>query len=459
MSSEDIDFSLVKELVLDLYKRQDRRPLAWQVLEQYFKQARTLQDYDTLGYVALKVENRKIYLKCAEYAYSLAQTSKEKYFSRINLFKAYNVMNMPEKALFYIDQNLEEVPDDLEALSNKAFNLSLMGLKNEAETILKNLLQKNPKLLDNKEINNFNAVFAGKHLREGRTSKGLLSFVEAFKPDNQLFEYVLKMSKWKGAISPGKKLYIDMEGGYGDQIINIRFFNKLSSLGMKPILFSQSRDYYHDINKFLRRHGYDIITDYFMIDKSCQWAPMMSIPGYLALNENQLWSGPYLFPLRQEKNKLKSKKFKIGIKNSGNQYFWQDEYRKVPLDKILSIIPDNVEVYYIDKFKPEIDDNRMIDLSNRINNWEDTFDFVDQMDCIVSTCTSLVHVAGSMAKPTFVLVPIAEYYIWTSTKTDGTSPWYDSNLYLAKQTKVRDWTEPLNQIKIRIEKMLKEYNE
>lgn len=459
MNNEKFDYSFVRDIVVDLYKRQDKRALAWQVLEQYFEEAKTLIEFEIIGRVALEVENRKIYLKCSEYCYILAQSAQEKYCARINLYKAYNIMNYPEKALFYIEQNLAETPEDFETLCNKAFNLSLLNRKEEAENLLTQLSQKNTDIDYKKYSGLMGLAFSGKFLREGHTAKGILSFMEAFKPDNVFFQRELKMSRWKGIITPGKKLYVDIEGGFGDQIINIRFFNRLISMGMQPILVSRSNKYYHDMNLLLKRHGYFVITDTFLIDTSCSWTPMMSIPGYLGLKESQLWTGPYLTPLRQAKNKLVSKKFKIGIKNSGNPYFMQDEYRNVPIEQILNILPENAEIYYLDKKKLEIKDSRIIDLSDRLHSWEDTLDYIDQMNCIVSTCTSIVHAAGAMNKTTFVLTPIAEYYIWTSTRTDGSSPWYDKNLYLAKQNKVRDWSEPLQDIKIRVEKLLKEYNE
>ena len=458
MDNNSLDFPTIKTVVLDLYKKQNKRQLAWQVLEHYFTTARTLSDYDILGNLALKVEKRDIYLKCAEYVYTLAETPDQKYYSRVNLYKAYNVMNFPEKALFYIEQNLEITPDDIETLCHKAFNLSLMNCKDEAEKLMMELLEKNPNLFHNKENNYVNAAFAGKYLREGQTARGLLSFVEGFKPDSAFFDGNTKMTKWRGAITPGRSLYVDMEGGFGDQIINIRFFDRLTDLGMRPILVSQAVDYYHDMNQLLTRHGYEVITDIFLIDKTCQWTPMMSIPGRLGLTESQLWTGPYLKPLRQKHNQLDSKKFKIAIKNSGNPFFMQDEYRNVPMKSIVEILPHDAEIYYIDKKKLDNNYGRIIDLSDRIQTWEDTLDFVDQMDCIVSSCTSLVHIAGAISKPTFVLVPIAEYYIWTSTRTDGSTPWYD-NMYLAKQTEVRDWSKPLQDVKIRVEKLMKEHNE
>ena len=223
---------------------------------------------------------------------------------------------------------------------------------------------------------------------------------------------------------------------------------------MRPVLVSQDTNYYKDINCLLSRHGYEILTDNILIDRTQQWVPMMSIPGYLGLTESQLWRGPYLTALNNPKNKLSGTKPKIGIKCSGNPYFAQDEYRKIPIDSILKILPQNVDIYYIDKQKYQ--HPNIINLSDRIESWEDTLDFIDQMDCIVSSCTSLVHAAGAMGKTTFVAVPIAEYYIWTTTRTDGSSPWYGDNFYVAKQTKLRDWTEPLQEIKIRVDKLLKD---
>jgi len=435
----------VQTVILDLINS-DQRTLAWSLIDHYFKKSTELQHFDVLGYVSLKAEKRDTYLKCAENAYSLAKTPEQLYVARTNLYKAYNTMNRPEDALFYIEQNLSINPDDIDAQCHKAFNISLMGDKITAEKMLLKLHKMHPEKLE--------AAFAGKHLREGRTAKGILSFVETFKPKNKFYESELKMKRWNGNITPGQKLYVDIEGGIGDQIINIRFFDKIQSYGMTPILVSQNNKYYEDINNVLRRHGYNLLTDPIMIDRTQKWVPMMSIPGYLGLKEKDLWNGVYIKPLRNNNNKLQGNKPKIGIKCSGNPYFAQDEYRKIPIDEILKILPKGVDVFYIDVERFKINDSRVINLSDRIKSWEDTLDFIDQMDCIVSSCTSLVHAAGAMGKTTFVAVPIAEYYIWTTTKTDGSSPWYGDNFYVAKQTKVRDWTEPLTDIGNRVHKLL-----
>lgn len=438
----------LQTVILDLLK-DDKRSLAWQLIDHYFDKAFKLEHYDVLGYCSLKAEKRDTYLKCAEHSYAMAETSEQKYISRVNLFKAYNAMNMPEKALFYIQQNLSIDPEDFEMQCYYAFNISLMGEKQKAEEILLNLFQKHPD-----KIKELDHAFAGMYLRNGNTSKGILSFVEAFKPKNNLFEKTLNMKRWNGMIEPGETLYVDIEGGLGDQFINIRFFDKLKSFGINPILVSQNTKYYKHVNEVIRRHGYNVLTDKILIDRTKKWVPMMSIPGYLGLTENDLWNGPYITPLKNPKNNLSGDKKKIGIKCSGNPYFGQDEYRKIPLEEILKVLPNNVDIYYIDVEHKNFDDPRLINLADKIQSWEDTLDFIDQMDCIVSSCTSLVHAAGAMGKTTFVAVPIAEYYVWTTTKTDGSSPWYGDNFYVAKQTKVRDWSEPLTDIGNRVRKFL-----
>jgi tetratricopeptide (TPR) repeat protein len=450
---QEIYIDPVKAVILDLIKNYQRN-LAWDLIDYYFKKATTLDNFDTLGYVSLKAEKRDTYLKCAEFVYSLAKTPDQLFLARSNLYKAYNVMNRPEDALFYIEQNLSIDPENFELQCQKAFNISLMGNKQKAEEMLIDLLKKYP---ENAE--KLKSAFSGKHLREGRTSEGILSFVESFKPKNSFFETKLKMKRWTGTIAPGQILYVDIEGGIGDQIINIRFFEKISSYGMTPILVSQNSEYYRDINQLFIRHGYNVLTDNICIDQTQKWAPMMSLPGYLGLSESQLWNKPYITPLRNPKNKLEGNKFKIGIKCSGNPYFAQDEYRKIPLDLMLNNLPKNIDIYYIDTYNKKSEDSRFTCLSDRINSWEDTLDFVDQMDCIVSSCTSLVHAAGAMGKTTFVVVPIAEYYIWTTTKQDGSSPWYGNNFYVARQTKLRDWSEPLADINQRVCSLLGTNNE
>jgi hypothetical protein len=436
----------LKPVVMDLLV-QEKRDIVFQMLDLYFNRAETIADFDTLGYLSLKAEHRDLYLKCAEAAYSRAENSEQLYIARSNLYKAYNAMNRPDDALFYIDMNLKIKPDDFETQTQKAFNIALKGDRTTSEKILLDLLEKHPE-----KAESMRSALSGKMLREGKLAEGVLSFLGTFKPKSGKFDDALKMKRWTGTIQPGKTIYIEGEGGIGDEIINIRFFKHIRDLGMKPVLFSSWSKYREDTVNLFRRNGFDVITESYSIDRTQLWAPLMSLPGYLNLEESKLWYGTYLKPINNPKNKIESKKFKIGIKCSGNPYFSQDEYRKIPVEKMLEYLPENAEIYYIDK--QPINNSRVIDLSSRIETWEDTLDFIDQMDCIVSSCTSLVHAAGAIGKTTFVVVPIAEYYIWSTSSKTTKSPWYGDNFQVHKQSKVRSWDEPLSEVNKQLKNMI-----
>jgi hypothetical protein len=438
-------------IVMDLLTS-EKRKIAFEILDMYYMHAETLSDFDILGGLALKAEHRQLYLKCAEAAYTKAETSEQLYIARSNLYKAYNALNYPEKALFYIGLNLKVTPDDFETQTQRAFNLALQGNRRESEDILSGLAVKFPD-----RAKDLKSAFSGKMLRNGNTAEGILSFIETFKPKNVLFDDVLKMKRWDGIPRPGKTIYVDGEGGIGDEIINIRFFKHLEDLGMKPILYSAWSEYRKDTIEFFKRNGFEVTTDKITVDRTQLWVPMMSLPGYLNLTENQLWYGPYLTPQRKNQLKFPNVKLKIGIKCSGNPYFSQDEYRKIDIDKMLEYLPiDNnqVCVYYIDKQPLSDLKFPVVDLSPNIKSWEDTLDIIDQMDVIVSSCTSLVHAAGAMGKETHVIVPIAEYYIWSTTSKTTRSPWYGENFHVHKQTKVRSWDEPLQEVSIVLNKLI-----
>lgn len=433
-----IDGNSIKYVVTSLTSKEKYKE-AHALLDFYAENANSIEDYDALGAIALKAQHHKLRLRCAEYVYTRCTTSSQLFAARENLYTCYNTMNYPEKALFYIELNLKLKPNDQETLMNKSFNLALLGKRKEAEDIISNI-----SATDAKSAENIEYALSGKHLREGKTAIGINGFISTFKPKNVLFEDNLKLKFWNGIAQPGKTIIINGEGGVGDELINIRFLNKFKELGMNPILYSSWHMYRPDTVDLFRRHGHNVVTNHLFFNKTDLWTHMMSIPGYMGLTESELWNGPYLTPLRQEKNKLNDTNFKIGIKCNGNPYFEQDIYRSIPIDKLVESLPNNASIYFFDKEKTY---PGTISLKDKLITWEDTLDYIDQMDVIVSSCTSLVHAAGAIGKRTIVIVPIAKYYVWTSTRNDESTPWYGDNFKVIEQKTVRSWNEPLARVK------------
>jgi tetratricopeptide (TPR) repeat protein len=438
-----IDRDKLKYVIDKMVVHDYNYPLACKILDVFAEGAKTIADYDVLGELSLVAKHDELRLKAAKFVYTHSTNSEQLRKSRENLFKIYNSMNRPEEALFYVDLNLKQTPDDAETLMYKAFNISLLGKREEAEDILLKIQTDDPKQAESLEY-----ALSGRQIRNGETSKGIANFITKFKPKNPLFEDHLKLKFWDGGVFPGRTVVINGEGGIGDEIINFRFLDWFKEHGMRPILYSSWYKYRPDLTNLFSRHGHEVVSCNLFFKKDYMWTHMMALPAYMRLTENQLWKGSYLKPLRQEKNRLNDTKFKIGIKCNGNPYFDQDVYRRIPIEQIMDIMPENVSVYYFDKEKTH---PRCINLNNKLDSWEDTLDYIDQMDIIVSSCTSLVHAAGALGKRTIVIVPIAEYYTWTSTRKDESTPWYGDNFTVLKQKKPRDWSEPLNRAKELIE--------
>ena len=50
----------------------------------------------------------------------------------------------------------------------------------------------------------------------------------------------------------------------------------------------------------------------------------------------------------------------------------------------------------------ELDDSRVEDLSGELTSWQETAAALNEMDLVISSCTSVVHLAAAMGKPVWV---------------------------------------------------------
>jgi tetratricopeptide (TPR) repeat protein len=67
-------------------------------------------------------------------------------------------------------------------------------------------------------------------------------------------------------------------------------------------------------------------------------------------------------------------------------------------------------------------------------------------DCVVTTSNITAHLTGAIGKKGMVLVPYSKGKIWYWHSGEGQSFWYPS-LELVSQSKMNDWTDPINKCK------------
>ena len=86
-----------------------------------------------------------------------------------------------------------------------------------------------------------------------------------------------------------------------------------------------------------------------------------------------------------------------------------------------------------------------------LNHWEETALVINSCDLIITSCTSVAHLAGAMGVPTWIIVPILPYYLWA--KPGNKTEWYDS-VTLYRQTTYGDWTNIFDEINKDINKLI-----
>jgi ADP-heptose:LPS heptosyltransferase len=93
----------------------------------------------------------------------------------------------------------------------------------------------------------------------------------------------------------------------------------------------------------------------------------------------------------------------------------------------------------------------VIDISEDLKSWEDTMGAMMNMDLIITSCTSVAHVAAALGKKTWVVTPLLPYYTWADMKKE--SYWYDS-VSMYRQKIWKEWDEPFNEVKNDLIKLL-----
>lgn len=393
------------------------------------------QQYDAIGKIYSDIREFKDALEFALKMHSLAEKNQDKWDIRTNIVRQYLNLNQPENALIYININEKLNPQDHANRMDKAMAYFLLNRKNEGESILRQILTE-PHTDDIDFRIKFN--LGTYDLANGNFKDGLRHVLLDGRKLNiwETYDQLPRETMWEGGIQPGKTILMAQEGGIGDEIISVRFQKHFRERGMHPIWYTNRKD----LAEIFRRNGFEVITDLKQYRPEWLWCYSMPSPTFLDLEEDDLWYGPYIKPIRKAE-KLPGK-LKIGLKCMGNPKYDQDLNRTVPFEEVLSVLPEDATIYsfHIDE---DLKHPRLVSLRDKIKTWDDTLDFIDQMDYMVSSCTSTAHAASAMGKRTTVFVPILNYYTWA--RPTKHSKWYSENTTVFRQTTYKNWHDPIRE--------------
>lgn len=134
----------------------------------------------------------------------------------------------------------------------------------------------------------------------------------------------------------------------------------------------------------------------------------------------------------------------IGLAWSGNPNFAGYASRSIPftvMERLRAARPDAkfvvLQTQYDDATAAAIDNaDNFVVARSAIGDFADTAALVNRLDVVIASDTSLVHLAGALGRPAWVLLQHAADWRWLRARED--SPWYPT-LRLFRQERAGDW--------------------
>ncbi len=177
--------------------------------------------------------------------------------------------------------------------------------------------------------------------------------------------------------------------------------------------------------------------------------PMFSLPRAFGSTPADVPSDPYLTPdpalVASWARRLPSQGFRVGIVWAGQSRPWLPGFAAIdrrrgiglPALMLLDRIP-GVRLVSLQKNAPAWPG--LFDPMPGVRDFADTAAIIANLDLVVSVDTSVVHVAGAMGRPVFLLDRYDNCWRWLHGRAD--SPWYPS-LTIFRQHRPLDWSAPL----------------
>jgi Flp pilus assembly protein TadD len=250
--------------------------------------------------------------------------------------------------------------------------------------------------------------------------------------------------RWRGESLTGKTIFIHAEQGFGDALQFVRLVPQVRDRAARVIL--ECRPELKSLFLFSECAD-EVIAFGEPVPPFDVFTSIMSLPGILGITlENMPSRAPYLkSPCGENLPAAETKNLKVGFVWAGSPTHPDDVSRSTTLEMFAPILKTTSTTFYSLQIPvPERDQSLLralpsvLDLSPRLKDFSATANFVAQLDLVIAVDTSIVHLAGALAKPVWTLTQFDADWRWLVDRTD--TPWYPT-MRLFRQQRRGDWPE------------------
>ena len=285
-------------------------------------------------------------------------------------------------------------------------------------------------------------------------NNGWLGYEWRRKVVKDLQDKYLERPNWNG-LDPikNKTILLYAEQGIGDTIQFCRYIPLVSQLGARIILEVQEPL----LNLLVNIEGVsEIVIQGNQLPEVDYQCSLMSLP--LAFNNTITNIPSSTSYLNSDKNKVDKwmsylgtkTKPRIGLVWSSTSSFVNDSKRSITLSELLPALPkDRFEYICLQKEIKPVDQEVLLNnpeikfWGNELFDFSETAALIDCVDLVVSTCTSVPHLAGALGKETWLLIPYMPDWRWQLNERK--TLWYPT-LTLYRQTNLDKWDDVLHNL-------------
>lgn len=353
-----------------------------------------------------------------------------------------------DEAVGAIREAIRFKPDLVDAHNNLSIALREMGSLDEAIASCREALNLNP---DYAEAHD---VLSSILLLKGDLAQGWVEYEWRWRlKDFPSPRGKFSQPRWDGAALNGGTIFLHPEGGFGDVIQFVRYLPMVVDRGGTVVLECQKQ-----MHPLLETPG---IVKLISADEPLPTfdvhCPLMSLPlvfgtriDTIPATVPYLKANPSLIESWNARLGPRDGKLRVGLAWAGGVRFKLDRTRSLTLERLAPFgRVGDVRFFSLQKGPPGEQAKtppaglQLIDLGPDLKNFSDTAAVMSSMDLIISTDTSVAHLAGAMGLPIWVMLQFMPDWRWLLDRED--SPWYPT-MRLFRQKAWGDWPEVIERV-------------
>ncbi|MYM22985.1 tetratricopeptide repeat protein [Duganella sp. FT135W] len=255
----------------------------------------------------------------------------------------------------------------------------------------------------------------------------------------------------------GKTILLHAEQGFGDTIQFCRYVSWVASLGAQVLLEVQAP--LRSLMAQLPGVRAIYVRGEALPKVDCH-CPLMSLP--LAHRTRLATIPPLPAGLRPTPQQLADWTQRLGAKSlpriglvcSGSTGHVDDRNRSIPLVQMAQALAGPVQLFCVQKELRQDDAARIAAgdigfFGPQLGDFSDTAALLLHMDLVITVDTAVAHLAATLGKPVWILLPFVPDWRWLLQRSD--SPWYPS-VRLFRQSAPGDWLGPLREVAVEFHK-------